>query len=449
MNSLFIIDSRMTRRIHEIDRRTLIEIAAGAGVLGLAGCIGVEEADDDPADGADDADDTDDTSDGDTDDGDDADDSDDDGTPDEDLGEAEIWYDLQEGEIQIMESAIEDFNGGNPYEIDGVDVAEMQDQLTASIPVGEGPELFIWAHDWAGDFGESGFLSAQTGDVNLEPYTEPAQQAAQFEGEVYGLPFASETIALIYNRDMVDEPPETVAEMQDIMDHYHEPAAGEYGLSYNIDAYFVSAYAHAFGGFYYRTDGHELGVTNQETIDGLRVVLEELDPYSPDDHEYGPQAAVFADENAPFAINGPWELGNLDFDYGVTKLPAPEGGTAAPYTGVQLVYFADAMNDDADRAEAAREFTEWYTTNTEVLMELAEGHGFIPVLEDLAGTDDLPQAVEGFSASAADGTPMPAHPRMNHVWEPVEDAIFNAITGEHTLEEAMAEAEERILDAWD
>jgi len=178
-------------------------------------------------------------------------------------------------------------------------------------------------------------------------------------------------------------------------------------------------------------------------------VIDDLNPYSPNDYDYGPQAAVFAEERAPFAINGPWELGNADFDVGVAKLPAPEGGTPAPYSGVQMIYFADGVGDDPDGADAARDFTEWYTTNTDILTRLAEEQGFIPVLDELAGSDDLPDAVKGFSASAADGTPMPAHPRMNQVWGPTEDAIMNAITGGESLEDAAANAESRIRDNWD
>lgn len=366
-------------------------------------------------------------------------------------GEAEIWYDLSEGELEIMEGSVEEYNSETDFEIEGVDVAEMQDRLTSAIPTGEGPDVFIWAHDLAGDFADSQFLSAQTGDfgVNLDRFTPAAQDAVEFEGEVYGLPFGAETVALLYNREIVDEPPETIEEMQSVMEEHHDPANNQYGLSYPIDPYFVSGYAHALGGFYYQTDGHELGLTNQETIDGLNVVMEELDPYSPDDPAYDPQVAVFAEGNAPFAINGPWELGNFDFDTGVAKLPAPEGGTAAPYSGVQMFYFADGVKNEESTAEAARDFTEWYTTNTDILTELAEQQGLIPVLDELAGADDLPDAVRGFSESAADGTPMPAHPRMNEVWGPVEDAVANALTGEMSLEDALAEAQERVRDNWE
>lgn len=418
-----------------MDRRTLIGALTSAGVAGMAGCASVEEDDGSGESGGSGGS-------GGSSDGDDA------STPSV-AGEAEMWYDLQEGELEIMEAAIEEYNASSDYEMDGVDVAEMQDRLTSSIPTGEGPDTFIWAHDWAGDFSDSGFLTPQTGEFDLDVYTPAARDAVQFRGDVYGLPFGAETVALLYNKDLVDEPPETVSEMVSVMDDHHDPANNQFGLSYNIDAYFVSAYAHAFGGFYYRTDGHELGLTNQETLDGLRVVIDDLWPYAPNDPEYDAQASVFAEGRAPFAVNGPWELGNLDFDAGVAKLPAPEGGTAAPYSGIQMIYFADGVEDDPDTADAARDFTEWYTTNTDVLTQLAEEQGFIPVLNELAGTDDLPDAVQGFSASAADGTPMPAHPRMNNVWGPTEDAIFNALNGEQELETAMAEAEERIRDNWD
>jgi len=421
------------------DRRKLLGALAGSSVVSVAGCASVE--DDDSAD------------DGSADDGGSDDGSADDGSADdgESGGESELWYDFQEGELIIMEDALESYHGQSNNQIEGVDVTEMQDRLTSAIPTGEGPDSFIWAHDWAGDFSESGFLEAQTGnfDVDLDRFTSPAQQAVTFEDEVWGLPVSAETVGLLYNKDMVDEPPETISEMKSIMDEHHDPANNRYGLSFNIDAYFVSGYAHAFGGFYYQADGHELGLTKQETIDGLRIVTDELDEYSPSDYDYGPQAAVFAEGRAPFAINGPWELGNADFDAGVAKLPAPEGGTPAPYSGVQMFYFADGVSDNPESADAARDFAEWYATNTDLLSRLAEEQGFIPVLDELAGNDDLPETVKGFSASAADGTPMPAHPRMNKVWSPAEDAILNAITGGKELETTLEEAESRIRENWE
>lgn len=420
------------------NRRKLLGALAGTGFVGVAGCVGVEE--DDPDDGAG-ADDGNGDGNGNGDDGEEA----------TVAGEAEFWYALSEGELEIVEDALGTFNDETDYLLDGSDIAELEDRLVSAIPAGEGPEIFMWAHDWVGDFADSQFIVDQGEDldVDLDQFTDAGRNAIQYQGGVYGLPVSAETVALIYNEEMVDEPPETIDEMQEIMEEYHDPANNQYGLSYPMDPYFYSAYAHAFGGYYFDDADESLGLTMDETIRGFEVVLEELDPYSPNDPEYDPQAAAFVEGNAPLAINGPWFLGDVEFEASVAALPAPDGGEPAPYSGVSMIYFADAITDEADRGDAARTFAEWYTTNTDVLTRLAEDQGYIPVHEDLAGSDDLPDTVQGFSESAATGVPMPTNAKMNQVWGPLEDAFMNAYTGDQSLEDAMVDAEDRIRDNWD
>lgn len=420
------------------NRRKLLGALAGTGVVGAAGCVGLEDDESDDG-GNDDAGES----------------SSDDGGESSSgntvTGEADLWFGSTEGELAIIEDAVERFGEETDYEINGSDIAELQDRLTSAIPAGEGPETFFWAHDWVGDFADSGFIVDQSDelDADLDVYTNAGRNSVQYQGGTYGLPINAETVGLFYNKDMVDEAPETISDLQDAMDEFHDPANGEFGLSYPLDPYFYSAYAHAFGGYYFDDESEEPGLTKEETLQGFRVVLEELDPYTPNDPEYNAQAAVFAEGNAPFAINGPWEFGDVDFEVGVAALPDPEGGTAAPYSGIQVAYFADAVTEDPDRAEAARAFAEWYTTDLETLERLANDLGFIPVHEELAGSDDLPETVQGFSESAADGTPMPASPKMNQVWGPVEDGFMNAYTGEQSLKDAFADAEDRIYDNWD
>ena len=408
-----------------MDRRRVLSALAAAGAVSVAGCASVEEDENGGSGGS----------------GDDDDDA---------IGEADLWYALSEGELVIVEDAIETFNDETDYAITGEDIAELEDQLTTAIPAGEGPETFFWAHDWMGDFAESQFIADRQDHigVDLDQFTEAGREAVEYEGGIYGLPVSAETVALFYNEELVDDVPETWDEFVDIMEEY-DGEDGMYGLSYPLDPYFYSAYAHMYGGYYFDDETGELGLTNEETLDGFRFVLEELEPYMANDPDYDAQASVFAEGNAPFAINGPWEFGGVDFELGVTTLPAPDGETAVPYTGIQVAYFADAITEDDERAEAAHEFVDWYTTNLDVLEELAREQGAIPVHEDLAGQDDLPDLVQAFSASAANGVAMPADPRMNQVWGPVEDGFMNAYTGEMSLEDAMAEAEDRVRDNWD
>lgn len=424
-----------------VNRRTVIRsVGASSTIAALAGCLDVSEDTSTPDDGG----------------GGGAETDTDANTPTSEPGTATFWHARSGEDKSYLESDLETFNGESPHSVKIAKISDLEAKTTSAIPAGDGPHLFEWAHDWVGDYLERGFLSDQSANLGVDvesTYTGAGVDAITFDGGVYGLPYAAETVGLVYNKDMVDEPPETFDEMKQILEDHHDPSNNQYGLSYPLDAYFVSAWAHAFGGYYYDAEKDELGLTNEKTKKGLRMVIDELHSYSPDDYQYDPQAAVFVDGNAPLAINGPWFIGSASdqgIDAGVTTLPTVEGSQPSPYTGVQLFYFAKKMGDGSEaNANAARRFAEWYTTNEEVLLNNAKKSGFIPVHQDVAESDDLGETTQGFAASIDTGRPMPAHPKMNQVWVPFEDAFIRALNGDQSLDDAMSQAESEIHSEWE
>ncbi|KTG12622.1 extracellular solute-binding protein, partial [Haloferax profundi] len=366
-----------------------------------------------------------------------------------------LWHQRAEAEKKALEQNAEAFTSETKHTADPAEIADLRKKTTSAIPAGQGASMFDWAHDWTGEYYQNGFLSDQSEnlDVDLSVYTQPAQAAVQFDGATVALPYAAETVGLIYNKDLVDEPPETIAEMVSIMEEHHDPENGKYGLSYPLNAYFMSAWAHAFGGYYFDESNVELGLSKEATLDGFRLILDNFVPYQPKDTGYDPQAAVFLEGNAPFAINGPWFLGDVKsngIDAGIARLPSPEGDAEPkPYTTVKQLYFTTRVDEDEAKAAAAREFAEWYTTNTDVLSNNAEEFGYIPVHKELAESGDLPAAVEGFSKSVALGTPIPSHPNMGDVWGPLEDAFNSVKNGDAELQSAFERAEADIRSNWE
>ncbi|WP_435345813.1 extracellular solute-binding protein [Haloarchaeobius sp. HRN-SO-5] len=431
-------------------RRDLLGTMATVAALGgTAGCLGVEEtsgtdtsADDTETDTAD-------------------------GTstdeevlavlePENSGGSASLWHSRREAEKRSLQDQVGLFNENFDQELNASEVAELGTRTETAIPADQGPHSFDHAHDWAGKYYQNGWVVDQSDSLRLdlsEYFTEVGAQAAQFDGAVVGLPYAAETVALVYNRDIVDQPPETVSEMQSIMDDYHAPSEGKYGLSYPVDPYFVSAWVHAFGGYYYDDQADELGLEDPATVEGLQYYMDNFAPYMPDSPDYGAQADVFKQGRAPFAINGPWFLGgaaDAGVDLGVTRLPTADGSDPAPYTGVKLLFFSKKMGTgSADAATASREFAEWYTTNTDVLRTLAEEHSYIPVHRDLADSDDLPETVTGYAAAVQQGYAMPTNPRMQDVWGPVGDAITRVYNGQEGPEAAFSTAADEVRDNWE
>lgn len=429
-----------------MDRRTVLKHLGGAGVVGaLAGCVGVQNQSEQTAA----------ESGGES--GSDATDSGGDATATESgpAGTAKAWYQLADTEVPARKEAIQSYNDATKHTVEGADISDLRKKTTSAVPANQGPATFEWAHDWVGDYHQRGFVVDKSDalSVSLDEFTDAAAGAVQFDGATVGLPHAAETVALVYNEEMVDSAPSTVAEMQSVMEEYHDPENGTYGLGYPFDPYFVSAWGQAFGGYYFDPEADpQLGINADATVKGFQFAVDELVPYMPKDPTYGPQAAAFAEGNAPFAINGPWYLSTLNekgIDYGVAELPAPEGGEPSPYTGITMWYFSKGMEGDDATAQAALDFVEWYTTNEDVLLRNAKEQGSIPVLESIATSDELPAAVQGFSKAVRQGVPMPTHPKMNAVWTPVKDALTKAFNGDADVGAAMDEAAKTVRSNWE
>jgi len=450
------------------DRRRLIRSIGGAGaVLALAGCVTSEDATPTQASGGDEEMDGDGGGgDGGGDGGGESDGGDggmdeDTATPTEEpqfreAGEARLWHDFSDADQENLESDIETFQEASGHVIKPEAVGGLNDQLNTAVPSGEGPDTWGFAHDWIGPFEDKGWLLDLSDHVSFDPaetYKDVAVDAMTYEDGVYGLPYAAETVGLVWNRDMIDSPPETIDELISIAEEFHDPASGEYGVSMlGTNAYFVSAYIHAFGGFYYRDEGNELGFTNEETIRGVETIRDAFWEYNPQDQSYEAQVAVFSDGNAPLAIQGPWAIGGFrdaGIDVGVTTLPTVEGNDPSPYTGVQLWYLNSAVADDDSAQRTSLDFAEWYTTSDSVIRRNADELGFVPVHEEITANMELDDVTQAFEQNVSMGTPMPAGPRMDQVWGPAAEALDRILNQGQDIEAAMEQAEEEVRSAWE
>ena len=421
-------------------RRTLLKTMGGSTALAaLAGCISTGG---DGGDGGD-------SGDG----GGSSDGSDSSG--DENQGTATLWTDLSDGEDEAMSSYVDEFESETGFTINKeAPGGELDQQLETAIPSGEGPDSWIWAHDWVGRFAvreEPPFLYDASDDIDsLGAYTETAQQAVQYDGAVHGLPFASETVALFYNEDMVDEAPETLEEMVSTMEEFHDPESGEYGLSYPVaDPYFTSGFIQAYGGDIFDEENLEVTLDSDACKRGMDA-LETVSDYVPADPGYESQIVAFADGAAPFAINGPWELANLQSEIdnlGVAPLPTIDGNNPRTYSGIQTFYFS-AMLSDADQStvDATTGLAEWYTTNEDVIETNAAEQGYIPVLSSVVEDGDLSAEVEAFARQVDHGVPIPTHPDMNSVWTPLTEALTRVFNGNQESGPALDQAASEIRE---
>ena len=378
--------------------------------------------------------------------------------PEASSGSFTLWHNRTAAARELFNGTKNTFNAmdGPTAQFNHIPIA-FQDKLRQDINSNQGPDAFQWAHDLMGEFYDNDMLTDVSGQLRVDEcqFIDRAWEAAQYEGGTYALPFTTETPALIYNQDALDEmnvePPETIEELKSIADQWD----GDYGFTQPIDTYHVTWAAQMFGSVLY--DGEELGLGDPAFAEGLRVLLDELKPYMPTDGGYSAQVAAFQDAAAPFVITGPWEITGFiedaDFNVGVTTIPDKGDGTARPYMGVKLIYFTSMLDSpDSETATAAREFAEWYATSNERQTNLAENAGFLPVKSNLSGSDELPSKVKNFSKQTEEAVLMPQNPRLAAVWSPYSDVLTTAWDqglDSVDLESELQSAAEDVRTTWE
>ena len=370
-----------------------------------------------------------------------------------------VWADANQAPaVQAASGAFTDATGV-AVNVEIVDRGVLKDEVISKAAAGEGPDIFVGAHDWIGELASNGVVAPIDLGGRSDDFLAKALTAMRWDGEQYGMPFVTEAIALYYNADLITEPPTTMEELTASCD------ALESGIECLVvqggndagDAYHHQPFITAFGGQIFAFsddtgfDGSIVTLDSEETVAGA-ALLEQLvtDGYVPSVND-SDASSLFYNGQAAYWISGPWQLGNLENpdtnvaaqNWAVTTLPTVDGTPMAPHVGIQGFY----VSAYAKNLAIAQAFLLEYVATDEVMQALFDadprGSAYKSVL---AGLDDDP--VYGtFARSGANGTYMPNIPEMGSVWGPVGDNFLLLRNGELDAATAMANAQEQVVNA--
>lgn len=126
---------------------------------------------------------------------------------------------IEEGKLVIWINGDKGYNGlaevGKKFETDtGIKVTvEHPDKLEEKFPqvaaTGDGPDIIFWAHDRFGGYAQSGLLAEITPDKAFGTSCIRLQDAVRYNGKLIAYPIAVEALSLIYNKDLLPNPPKT------------------------------------------------------------------------------------------------------------------------------------------------------------------------------------------------------------------------------------------------
>lgn len=338
-------------------------------------------------------------------------------------GSLVIWVD--ENRQPAVEAAAATFTEETGIEVELVikNFADIRADFLAQVPTGEGPDITVGAHDWLGSFIVNGVVDSVDLAGMESEFESVALEAFTYDGQLYGLPYALETIAVVRNTALVDETPATFDEMIAM----GEAAGTRYPFVINTggtagDAYTYYGFQTSFGApvFEQNADGSYTSTVGMGGEAGERFAQwlgeQAAAGIFSTDWDYDISVQEFADGNAPYTVAGPWAIAaftDAGIDVAVDPIPSAGGETAAPFVGVQGFY----VSAQSDNALVANDFLTTYMATPEAMRALHDSDPRIPAMTSVADDVASDPVIAGFLASSQNGAPMPSIPEMADVWE--------------------------------
>ena len=360
-----------------------------------------------------------------------------------------IWAD--DTRTPILLELADDFRAEYNVELVVEDLGVVQDIRTPMItaaPAGEGPDIFVGVHDWLGAMVESGLVAPiDLGDKAAEFEPLALEAFTYTDGQLYGVPYATENLGFFYNTELVPEPPTTWDEVLEIGRTLKADGQADYAFAVATGpGYNALPIQTAFGGYVFGQDENgawnpsDVGLDSEGMIEAVGFMAaaaeEEL---MPNTFDYETAHSLFETGRIPFLMAGPWALDRIrasGVPYAVTSFP----DNGAPFLGVQ----GFMVNAFSENILLAQTFLTEYVATEEVMQQIyvagLRPSAFTSVLEK---TEDADLLAMGQIDNAI---PMPNIPEMGSVWSAWDNGITLAVTGEQTAEEAMTDAATQVRD---
>ncbi|GGL91641.1 MULTISPECIES: sugar ABC transporter substrate-binding protein [Micromonospora] len=328
---------------------------------------------------------------------------------------------------------------------------DLQTNFVTAAQQGSGPDVVVGAHDWIGNLVQNGAIEpVQLAADQRGAFNETAIKAVTFNGQLYGVPYAQENLALIRNTELAPQAPKTIEELvatgrklkaEKKVSEILCLQVGQNGDAYHIYPLYTSGGGYLFGtaanGDYDPTD---VGVGKPGSVEAFKKIAAlgekgagALKRSIADTNSI----ATFTSKKCAYLASGPWattDVKKANLAYDISAFPGFAGGKEAqPFVGVQAFYVAAKGKNKA----LAQEFVANYTTKPELAVALYEAEPRPPALtaalDQVKGADpDLAK----FTEAGRNGQVLPAIPAMAAIWDPfgkAEAAIIGGADPEKTI----------------
>lgn len=356
---------------------------------------------------------------------------------------------------QVLAKEFDAAEAGIKVDFKEIQFDDVVSEAMRAFATGQAPDIIMVDNPEHALFSSKGaFLDltdriAASSSIKPDNYYPGPLNSVMWDGHIFGVPKATNTIALYYNKDLfakagIANPPETWDELVEDARKLNDPANSVYGLAFSAKGneegtFQFLPWAQMGGGGYDNINAP--GAVRALEI--WKVLLDEK-LASPDTLTRGQwdSTGTFNSGNAAMVISGPWELNRMleeaKFDWGVTLLPTPEkGGERSSAMGE----FNWAIFSNSKHPDEAFKLLEYFASQD---ARLFPEFGFLPARSDVAlpptGDAKKDAALQVFLEQMKYAQPRGPHPEWPKISKAIQDAFQSALTGAATPQAALDQA---------
>jgi multiple sugar transport system substrate-binding protein len=367
-------------------------------------------------------------------------------------------------DIQPAPNLIKEFNAlknGITVEYRQIQFDDVVSEAMRAFSTGQAPDIIAVDNPEHALFSSRGAFLDLTDRIKASSVVKPENyfpgplKSVMWEDKYYGIPKATNTIALYYNKDMFkaagldpNTPPETWDQLVDYARKLTDPSKNVYGLAFSAKAneegtFQFLPWAQMAGGGYEKinTPGAVKALEIWKTIIDEKLA-------SPDTLTRGQwdSTGTFNSGNAAMVISGPWELDRMleeaKFDWAVGLLPVPEKGAqrSSAMGDFNWAIFANSQHPDE-----AFKVLEYFVSQDD---KMFEKYGQLPARNDITipatGKKLKDEALKVFLEQLKYAQPRGPHPAWPKISKAIQDAIQAALTGQMSAKDALDQAAQQI-----
>ncbi|GGW31460.1 extracellular solute-binding protein [Streptomyces caelestis] len=376
------------------------------------------------------------------------------------------WWDTSNAtnEAPAYQALVKEFEAANKdIKVNYVNVPFDQAQNKFDTAAGSkgAPDVLRSEVGWTPAFAKKGFFLPLDGTEALaeqDKFQPSLIEQAKYDGKTYGVPFTTDTLALVYNKELFEkagvEAPKTWDDLKKAAATIKDKTGAD-GYWGSTQGYYAQTFLYGEGTDTVDVDAKKITVTSpaakkaygtwQSLFSGKG--LHKADTTA---DAYAHIQEAFVSGKVASIIQGPWEITNFykgsafkdKNNLGIATVPAGSTGKAgAPTGGHNLSVYAGS---DAAHQKASLKFVN-FMTSAKAQETIALKNSTLPTRED-AYTAEIKAdpGIAGYQGVLSSAQPRPALPEYSSLWGPLDDELIEIAGGKESLDKGLGDAETAI-----